>query len=142
MSAVATQAQPVKVVAVFLEGNRVEQGTVRDFSPRRDKCTICPAEGGSGQEPKEIEISKLKAIFFVKEFSDSGHHQKTHSEEFVGTAHGRKMEVTFLDGQQLRGTTEGYSPARLGFFLLPADPGGNNLRVFVVNSSVRCVAWL
>ena len=52
------------------------------------------------------------------------------------------MEVTLADGECLVGTTEGYNPKRLGFFLIPPHPQGNNLRVFVVNASVREVKWL
>jgi hypothetical protein len=44
--------------------------------------------------------------------------------------------VTFQDGEEIWGTIEGGEhPA--GFFLLPADPADNNLRVFVVRSALR-----
>ena len=134
---------PVKVVAVFREVDRQGvKGFVFDFSPQRDKCRIFPSEAARADEAQEIDIRKLKAIFFVKEFADLEHHTQTHSEEFVGVSHGRKMEVTLADGERLVGTTEGYNPKRLGFFLIPPHPQGNNLRVFVVNASVREVKWL
>ncbi|MGH7267802.1 MAG: DUF6982 domain-containing protein [Candidatus Rokuibacteriota bacterium] len=42
----------------------------------------------------------------------------------------------------LVGYTLGYDPARAGFFLFPADPQSNNLRVFAVTAAVRRVRYL
>ena len=36
-----------------------------------------------------------------------------------------------MDGEVLYGTTNGYTPGRRTFFLLPADKKGNNERVCV-----------
>jgi hypothetical protein len=55
---------------------------------------------------------------------------------------GRRLEVTFLDGEVLVGSTMNYQPHGPGFFLLPADPGSNNLRTFVVSGSTRHVRFL
>jgi len=142
MTVVTTPVGAVKVVAVFLERGRKEWGTVQGFSPRRDTCTIFPPDHQPGQPGIDIKLNELKAIFFVKEFSNEKVHEHTHNDEFVGPTHGRKMEVTFIDGKTLRGTTEGYSPNRIGFFMNPPDPGGNNHRIFIVNSSVGSVRWL
>jgi hypothetical protein len=56
--------------------------------------------------------------------------------------HGRKVEVTFQDGEKMAGTTEAYNPQKLGFFLFPADTESNNTRVFIVNSNVQKVLFL
>jgi hypothetical protein len=56
---------------------------------------------------------------------------------FETPPHGRKLEVTFLDGEVIVGSTLNYRPEGLGFFLCPADPRSNNLRIFVVCGSVR-----
>ena len=137
----AQASGPVKVVAAFLDGRRLK-GFAFDFSAFRDKCRIFPSEKASAGEGQEIHIQELKALFFVKEFADAGHHELTHSHEFVGVVHGRKIEVVFGDGERLTGATEGYNPKRLGFFVVPANTGGNNLRVFVVNANVQQVRWL
>ena len=42
----------------------------------------------------------------------------------------------------LVGTTLSYRPDGQGFFVIPADPRANNLRVFVVTSAVRHVRFL
>lgn len=139
MDAASSKASgPTKVVAVYLDGRYV-QGLVFDFSALRDKCRVFPSEAAHADEAQEVDIRQLKGLFFVKEFADLEPHD---TDQFTGAAHGRKLEVTFTDGQRLVGTTEGYSPKRLGFFVTPANTAGNILRVFVVNANVRQVRWL
>ena len=140
-STLSQSSGPVKVVAALLDGRRV-RGFVLDFSPLRDKCRIFSSEQASVSEAEEIDIRKLKAIFFVKEFTDKQHQDPENANQFVGVVHGRKMEVNFTDGERLVGSTEGYSPQRLGFFFFPANSRSNILRAFVVNASVREVKWL
>ena len=78
----------------------------------------------------------------MKEFTDKEHQDLENPNEFVGVVHGRKLEVSFSDKERLVGSTEGYSPNRLGFFFFPANSASNVLRVFVVNANVRQVRWL
>ncbi len=54
---------------------------------------------------------------------------------------GRKVEVRFTDGETLVGSILGYDSKRQGFFLFPADPKSNNMRVFVISSSVKKVRY-
>jgi hypothetical protein len=37
------------------------------------------------------------------------------------------------------GTTQGYTPEREGFFVVPFERDSNNLRIFVVSGSVKKV---
>jgi len=46
------------------------------------------------------------------------------------------------DGERLIGYTLGYDPRRPGFFLFPADPRSNNLRIIVVSAAVSAVQYL
>lgn len=55
---------------------------------------------------------------------------------------GKKIEVTFNDGEVLVGTTMGYDAQRPGFFLFPADDKTNNTRMFVVMAAVKSVRFL
>jgi len=50
---------------------------------------------------------------------------------------GTRMEVAMFDGEVLVGTVESYRPDGNGFFLVPADTKSNNLRCFVVATSVK-----
>ena len=56
---------------------------------------------------------------------------------FAERTQGRKIEVTFADGEQMVGSTLGYRPDGTGFFVSPADGDGNNLRVFVLPGGVK-----
>jgi hypothetical protein len=51
------------------------------------------------------------------------------------------MVVTFKDGETISGTTPAYRADGLGFYLTPADPRANNVRIFVVSSAVRQVRF-
>jgi hypothetical protein len=55
---------------------------------------------------------------------------------------GRKVVVTFQDGEVLTGSTLGYRAGDRGFFMQPADSQSNNLRVFVVPGSKHQVRFL
>ena len=52
------------------------------------------------------------------------------------------LKVRFLDGETIVGYTMGYSPDRMGFFLVPADSKGNNERIFVVKSATEKVEMM
>jgi hypothetical protein len=49
--------------------------------------------------------------------------------------------VTFVDREVIMGSTLNYQSDGDGFFVLPADPRSNNIRVFVVSGSVRHVRF-
>jgi hypothetical protein len=55
---------------------------------------------------------------------------------------GRKVEVTFTDGEIMQGSILPYNPQQLGFFLFPADPRSNNLRVFVINATLKSFRYI
>ena len=88
----------------------------------------------------DVQFKTLKAIFFVKEFEGRREHHDAPGVK--ASAHGRKIEVTFQDGEKMAGTTEAYNPQKLGFFLFPGDEKSNNARVFVINSNVLKVSFL
>jgi hypothetical protein len=123
----------IKVVVACLDGRRLK-GFVFNFSPARDTFRLFPDEISSHTAGADIKLTDVKAIFFVKEFGGHPEHHD-HYELKPGT-HGRKLEVTFNDGEKILGTTEAYNPKALGFFIFPADPEANNSRVFVVNKCV------
>jgi len=81
-------------------------------------------------------------LFFVRDFhgNPSYDEQKYFPEEKRPI--GRKVEVTFKDGEVLVGTTVGYDPLRPAFFLYPADPRSNNLRVFAISAAVKEVRYV
>ena len=86
-----------------------------------------------------VPFARLKAVFFVREFSGNPDHIER--KMFETPAHGRRIEVTLLDNEVIVGTTLNYRTESSGFFIIPADPRDNNLRVFVVSSAVRQVRF-
>jgi len=132
--------EALKIVARYVDG-RVAKGLSQDFFPNKDRFHISPADKPSA-ETVEVLLKELKAVFFVRDFA--GDSQYNERKEYVEgeKPSGRKIEVTFKDGEVLVGTTLGYDPGRPGFFLFPADPKSNNVRVFAVTSSVKRVRFL
>jgi len=123
----------IKVVVACLDGRRLK-GFVFNFSAARDTFRLFPEETSSHTAGTDVKLTEVKAIFFVKEFS--GHPEHHDHYALKPGAHGRKLEVTFHDGEKILGTTEAYNPKALGFFIFPADPESNNSRVFIVNKCV------
>jgi hypothetical protein len=84
-------------------------------------------------------LKELKAVFFVKDFV--GNPSYSERKEFAKDQilHGRKIEVSFKDGETLVGTTTGYDSQREGFFLFPVDPQSNNLRIYIISAAVKKV---
>jgi len=128
-----------KVVVAYLDGHR-SRGCVYDFSPLKDTFRLVSESGSQQQKGSEVALKDLKAVFFVKDFrGDSKYKESKKVEEGKP---GRKIEVTFSDGEKVVGTTQGYDPKSKGFFVFPADAKSNSLRIFVVNWNVRDVRFL
>jgi hypothetical protein len=132
--------EPVKVVARYINGKRVK-GFSQDFFPNKDRFHISQAAKPS-EEAVEVIIKDLKAVFFVRDFAGNYQYDERKSYMEGERPSGRKIEVTFKDGEVLVGSTLGYDTNRPGFFLFPADPKSNNIRVFAVTTAVKKVRHL
>ena len=53
-----------------------------------------------------------------------------------------KTVLEFYDGEKIFGYSLDYDPNRKGFYLLPADPGDNNRKIFVLTSSLVNIQFL
>lgn len=121
------------VVVRFRDGHLLK-GTTYDFSPNRTRFHVQPV-GSGAKRSTLVKIDAVKAVFFVKDLT--GRNEYVEKKAFDSEDRGVKARVVFKDGEELVGTTTGYSPERKGFFLLPVDPGSNNERIFVVVDSVK-----
>ncbi len=139
----STPATPMggasKVVVACLDGRRLK-GYIFNFSALREEFHLFPEANALQSSAADLQLRDLKAIFFVKDFA--GNPERQESTCLTSGAHGRKLEVTFSDGEKLAGTTEAYNPKKTGFFMFPADAASNNTRIFVVNKNVRGVKIL
>ena len=126
------------VVARFLDG-RVLKGTTNDFAPNKPTFHLS-VWGDTSARGVTIPVGGLKALFFVKSFKgDAAHVEDLDVAKARGQ--GRRIVVTFADGEVVAGFTTGYAKDKQGFFVVPADPESNNARIFVVSTSVTKVAW-
>jgi hypothetical protein len=134
------EMEKVKVVVRYSDGKLIK-GFTQDFFPNKDRFHLIPADNPSGAAI-EVSTKELKAIFIVRDFiGDSLYNERKEyieGEKFSG----KKVEVTFRDGEVLVGSTLGYDPKRPGFFIFPADPKSNNIRVYAVSSGVGKVRYL
>jgi hypothetical protein len=114
-----------------------------DFSPLRDRCRLFPSANAPADQAEQIDLKKLKAIFFLRELAETAPADSSPTHPPAGApSQGRKIEVLFADKECLHGTTTGYSRERLGFFMVPEDPTGRILRVFVINANAQQIKWL
>jgi hypothetical protein len=130
-----------KVVARFADG-RIVKGTTSDFVPMKDSFHVTDLAAGAGAKPVEIRTKDLKALFFVKDYAGNAQHAERNAFEPGRPAMGRRIQVTFRDGEVLVGTTQGYQPGRPGFFLVPADGESNIERCYVVSAATEQVSFV
>jgi hypothetical protein len=134
---VASGAHWQKVIARFRDGHLV-RGYTSDFHPSKPQLHLS-AEPHSN-DTLFLQLSQLKALFFVRDFA--GDQMRVDRHDFGSAPQGRKVAVTFHDGEILLGSTLGYRGEGNGFFVHPADPRSNNLRVFVAPGSTQQVKFL
>jgi len=104
-----------KVVAAFLDGHRA-RGCVYDFSPLKDAFRLVGEGDSPQQKGQEVDLKDLKALFFVKDFKGDSRYKE--SKKIGDGKPGRKVEVTFFDGEKIVGTTQAYNPQAQRVFCL------------------------
>lgn len=128
-----------KLVVRYLDG-RVIKGHTLDFSSTKDSFHVATLD--QPEASVEVRLVQIKAVFFVKDFA--GHREYDERVDYGGgqTIIGKKLRVTFNDGEVLTGVAEVYMPNRKGFILFPADKNSNADKVFVVNTAVCEVTFI
>jgi hypothetical protein len=140
MATPASGEKGLLVVARFVDG-RIIKGTTHDFAPSKAEFHL-HMDGDERSHAVPVRQDSLKAVFFVKTFEGNKQHQVKYSFDKGGGQGGRKIRVRFMDGEEIAGFTLGYTPQKQGFFLVPADPDGNNERIYILNKAVSSVKWL
>jgi hypothetical protein len=127
-----------KIVVRYVEG-QILKGYSQDFSATRSQFSLWPSMTAAAPERVIVPLARLKGVFFVRDFAGNpGYVERTDS---THPQHGRRIEVTLVDDEVIVGRTLSYRPDGHGFFVVPADPFANNIRVFVVSSAVRQVRF-
>jgi hypothetical protein len=128
-----------RIVAHYRGGQTIK-GFTQHFLAVSGSLNVSPAPDASASARVTVPFKTLKAIFFVRDHEGSPGYQE--KKTLDSPPRGRKISVTFTDGEELVGTTVNYLRSAPGFFVHPADPKSNNERVFVVAQAVRDVKFL
>lgn len=129
-------------IVVRYQNGKILKGQTSDFLPAKSAFHISLLDTPAGAPSIEVQVSEVKAIFFVKDFAGNREHKEAKEFAASKSTGGRKIQVLFKDNETLVGTTQGYDPKRTGFFLIPADPGSNNDRSFVVKSATQKISFI
>jgi len=125
-----------KVVAHYLDG-RILKGLSIDVDVLKPICHV----RSSGGPAVEVKLADLKALYLVRELEgDPGRHESTQVAQGDNRLHGSTIvTLRFSDGERLVGLMNRYPPNRPYYFLVPADPGSNNIRILVNAAAVTSV---
>jgi len=128
----------MKIIARYRDG-RLVKGHTNNFAPHQMMFHIIPIGPEATGQPVEVRMSELKAIFIVRDFAGDPNYQEAQDPLVPAPGGGRLLQVTFKDREVLIGRSLEYSPSGNGFWMFPADPNGNNQRIFVLNAAVDAV---
>ncbi|MFI5293415.1 MAG: DUF6982 domain-containing protein [Thermodesulfovibrionales bacterium] len=130
-------------VVRFNDGS-ILKGYLRVFSPDIDEVVLREVKT---DEVRTLRVDDMKAVFFVKSFEGDFDYREKKSYG-IRKPTGNRVFVKFKDGERLVGFLDGKVPWEKGFFLsrkendgkgfflLPVDEDTNNIKVFVISSSV------
>ena len=129
-----------QVVARYSNG-KITKGYTINFFPNKDRFHVTLVDKPSDR-PTEVVVNQLKAVFVVRDLRGNPQYVERKSYMEGETPYGTSMELTFEDGEVMVGSSMSFDLRRQGFFITPADPNSNNIRVFVVCSAVKKIRQL
>lgn len=124
-----------EVVLRFRDGHTTRGKLTRGFTP---KDFAVEAETSDG-ETIRINISELKAVFFVKDPHRRAVEADMGCDENQKPA-GAAARVEFFDGEVIHGRVQEYTLENSGFYLYPSSPDSNNEKIFVVAQALHTVS--
>ena len=127
-------------VVVRYQDGRLLKGTTLDFNPPGPTFHVRLADAGEDVPGVLVNLNELKAVFFVRDLAGDRTHVDRKRFDKDQPFTGRKVTVTFVDGEVVVGWTLGYGESGPGFFLFPADTQCNSQRMYVVTANARSVA--
>lgn len=127
------------LVVVHYKDGKLLKGYTYDFTALADVFHLTSEQEEDKGTVYDVNVTDLKAVFFVKTLDGSLDYKEKKKFEEVDTSRhrGLKIKIVFKDGEVVRGMSLGYSKGRKGFFLIPVDPDGNNERIWVVVDAVQ-----
>jgi hypothetical protein len=121
-------------IVVHMKDGAIHKGITHDFDPDTESFHLLPAEGGG--VPRRVVVDEMKALFYVKDYM--GNRDFVARRQFAeAQSSGKKGILTFSDGETVWGFVGESGDTGRGFYYFPLDEGDNNIRIFVVQSSVK-----
>ena len=130
-----------KIVAHFKDG-QVAKGLTVDFNPAKERFHLLDENGVMDAPKREIAVADLKGLYFVRDLEGDLGHAKSNIFDPQDLTPGSRIRVTFRDGEIMQGITQGYTPGRPGFFMVPADRRSNTQRCYVNTSAAKDIVFL
>ncbi len=89
-------------------------------------------------EPQEIAVKDLKAVFFVKSFDGQGNRNDLKFFSNAPMVHGIWVQLQFKDGEIMEGIVLNGMQHLVepGFFVHPTDPDANNKLIYVLKAAL------
>jgi hypothetical protein len=151
MQTAADSSRPGEQAVLHLRAGKLQKGLLIGFTPTANTVRL-QLESEPAKAPIEVKVSDLKAIYYVRTLSGNKQYKKKRYFGSIETK-GKRIMVRFKDSEILCGFIEGDLPWKdgfltlsdpdlKGFFIYPADPEGNNTKVFVVTTAVEDVRRL
>jgi hypothetical protein len=121
-------------IVVHMKDGTIHKGLTQDFDPQKKDFYLLPAEGGG--VPIRIDLEEMKALFYVRDYV--GNSDFVARKDFeTALREGKKVVLTFTDGEEMWGTVSELPEHSAGFYFYPADGEDNNIRIFVIRSSLK-----
>ncbi|MBI3078112.1 MAG: hypothetical protein HYY85_14195 [Deltaproteobacteria bacterium] len=131
------QGEPWCPVVAHRRDGSLVKGSLLRLTTGEGRAAIRSEQG----EVEEVELSQLKALFFVRSLQGNPgrEEQRAFGERPVV---GIKTIVEFEDGEEMWGYTQRYRLGEEVVSLIPADVGSNNLQVFSSVASITGIRFL
>jgi Family of unknown function (DUF6982)/PilZ domain len=126
-----------QTIARFADGRSLK-GYTNDFDVSRPSFSLQPSTDGEN-DCVSVPLTGLKAVCFVSDFDEKA--ATRDGKTFVGQTLGRRVHLTFSDGEMVIGTTQGYRAGDVGLLVTPVDPRARDVRIFAVAGALRQIRF-
>lgn len=130
----------VNLVVAKKKNGTMMKGSIGNFLPNKLSFHL-NIRTDEKESTIELKVEDLKAIFFVKRLEGDKTSHDVPEKITLPKIHalGKHISVNFVDGEVIEGFTHSLHLDRAGFYMTPNDATSNNIRIFVVLSSVAKV---
>jgi hypothetical protein len=126
-------------IVVHMRDGAIHKGVTHDFEPKQPTFHLLPAEGGG--VPLRVQIDGMKAMFWVKDYLGNRDFVARRDFDPAKPPLGRRAVLTFVDGETIWGAVTDDDAGAPGFFFVPSDDRDNNIKIFIVRTSLKEMRW-